>query len=166
MIIWELIRFGGTWAWKYKLECLAFLLSLGIVGLILVADSYDRARQDAVLELKTYKIEQAKQALIAETTWKAQAAVAEERFNEKTKELERASAALDANTVRMSAALDEAQRKYAAASESARIEYTNALNTVSSQCIARYRWMAQIADGHAADADRLRQAWPTTQKPP
>lgn len=40
------------------------------------------------------------------------------------------------------------------------IEYSNTNSDVLEACTAEYRFMAQKADEHAADAERLIKAWP------
>jgi len=40
-------------------------------------------------------------------------------------------------------------------------KYATTLNTVLDQCQAEYRAVAEKADGHAADAKTLTEAWPT-----
>lgn len=40
------------------------------------------------------------------------------------------------------------------------IEYTNTNNDILQDCIIKYRTVAEKADGHAADAERLIEGWP------
>jgi len=62
--------------------------------------------------------------------------------------------------------LGETKRKYANVSEVARAEYTDTLNIVFEQCVGEYRRMAQIADKHAIDAERLIKTLPIIKEPP
>jgi len=41
------------------------------------------------------------------------------------------------------------------------IEYTNTNNDILQDCITEYRTVAEKADGHAVDVERLMEAWPT-----
>ncbi|QQC86891.1 hypothetical protein I9054_011075 [Acinetobacter bereziniae] len=40
------------------------------------------------------------------------------------------------------------------------IEYTNTNSDILQNCITEYRTVAEKADGHAADAERLMGEWP------
>ena len=40
------------------------------------------------------------------------------------------------------------------------VDYTDAVADVLGECAARYRGVAEAADGHAADATALMRAWP------
>ena len=59
--------------------------------------------------------------------------------------------------------LSTAQQRLADATHSACTEYARTAGELLGQCSARYSDLAAAADGHAADAVMLQQAWP--QKP-
>ncbi|WP_296519936.1 hypothetical protein [Acinetobacter oleivorans] len=106
------------------------------------------------------KVEQEKTA----AAWRNQMQIAKEDYEKKIKALELPNVTL--TTERMPVVLSETKRKYANVSEVARAEYTDTLNIVFEQCVGEYRRMAQIADKHAIDAERLIKTLPIIKEPP
>lgn len=60
--------------------------------------------------------------------------------------------------------VSEANRKLATASAAATTEYAAALNLVFDSCRTAYAGMAEKATGHANDAAKLIEAWPSYVK--
>ena len=56
--------------------------------------------------------------------------------------------------------LDTARGRLSAADAATCADYATAASAVFSECVARYRGVAEAADGHAADATALMHAWP------
>ena len=56
--------------------------------------------------------------------------------------------------------LDTARGRLAEADAATCADYATAASDVFSECVARYRSVAEAADGHAADAAALMHAWP------
>ena len=56
--------------------------------------------------------------------------------------------------------LDTARSRLARADAATCADYATTSNSVFSECVARYRSVAEAADGHAADARALMEAWP------
>ena len=56
--------------------------------------------------------------------------------------------------------LDTARGRLAQADAATCADYAAAASAVFSECVARYRSVAEAADGHAADATALMHAWP------
>lgn len=123
---------------------------LGLVIVILVG----------LIHQKNGKVEQEKTA----AAWRNQMQIAKEDYEKKIKALELPNVTL--TTERMPVALSETKPKYANVSEVARAEYTDTLNIVFEQCVGEYRRMAQIADKHAIDAERLIKTLPIIKEPP
>ena len=59
----------------------------------------------------------------------------------------------------LSKQLKVANSRLSSASKETIIEYTNTNSDILEKCIVEYRTVAEKADGHAADAERLRDAW-------
>ena len=56
--------------------------------------------------------------------------------------------------------LDTARSRLAKADAATCADYATAAGAVFSECVTRYRGVAEAADGHAADARALMEAWP------
>lgn len=56
--------------------------------------------------------------------------------------------------------LDTARSRLARADAATCADYATAANAVFSECVTRYRSVAEAADGHSADAGALMHAWP------
>ncbi|MFW1665765.1 hypothetical protein [Acinetobacter ursingii] len=61
----------------------------------------------------------------------------------------------------MSKQLSEANKRMSSASKQTIINYTTTNSELLESCTAEYRLMAEKADGHAIDAERLSSAWPS-----
>ena len=60
----------------------------------------------------------------------------------------------------LSKQLSEANKRLSTAPRQTIIEYTITNSELLEACTAEYRGMAEKADGHAIDVERLREAWP------
>lgn len=98
--------------------------------------------------------------------WQTKMNTAEKEFNEKVAQLNADNTVLIDRANGLSEQLSKAQSKWVTASSESKTEYTNTLSNVFKQCVAEYKDLAVKADGHALDAIRLKQAWPTTDEPP
>ena len=56
--------------------------------------------------------------------------------------------------------LDTARSRIAQADAATCADYATTASAVFSECVTRYRIVAEAADGHAADATALMHAWP------
>ena len=56
--------------------------------------------------------------------------------------------------------LDTARGRLSKADAATCADYATAASDVFSECVTRYRSVAEAADGHAADAGALMKAWP------
>ena len=90
-----------------------------------------------------------------------------ERYQTAIAERENALAAARAAVGKSAAAaaslrgqLDTARGRLAQADAATCADYATTSNTVFAECVARYRSVAEKADGHAADAGALIGAWP------
>lgn len=56
--------------------------------------------------------------------------------------------------------ISELDAQVSQVSANAKVEYARTLGNVFEQCIGEYAKMARAADGHAKDAQMMRDAWP------
>ena len=90
-----------------------------------------------------------------------------ERYQQALAERETALAAARAAAGKSAAAaaslrgqLDTARGRLSEADAATCADYATAASYVFSECVTRYRSVAEAADGHAADATALMKAWP------
>ena len=81
------------------------------------------------------------------------------RIRETTLRRDVAAAGAQSDGLREQAA--EAARRLAAAPPAAVLEYATAVNQLFADCSRSYQELAGKADGHAADVETLRDAWPS-----
>ena len=106
--------------------------------------------------------EQAKaSAALKEKQWSEQQLKAEQNYNAKIKQIEFDSRLANASADSLSKQLKVASSRLSSATKETIIEYTTANSDVLQDCITEYRTMAEKADGHAADAERLIETWPS-----
>ncbi|WEE41019.1 hypothetical protein [Acinetobacter sp. TAC-1] len=106
--------------------------------------------------------EQAKAlAAIKEKRWFEQKLKAEQNYNAKIKKIEFDSRLANSSANSLSKQLKIASSRLSSASKETIIEYVDTSNDLFEKCITEYRTVAEKADGHAADAERLREEWPS-----
>ena len=130
----------------------------------------------ALLNHKTGKIEKYKQteiilqaenakakasAVLKEKQWSEQQLKAEQNYNAKIKQIESDADIAQSSADSLSKQLKIAGSRLSSASKETIVEYTIANSDILENCITEYRTVAEKADGHAADAERLREAWPS-----
>jgi hypothetical protein len=106
--------------------------------------------------------EQAKaSAAIKEKQWSEQQLKAEQNYNAKIKQIKSDADLAQSSADSLSKQLKVANGRLSSATKETIIEYTIANSDILENCITEYRTVAEKADGHAADAERLRDAWPS-----
>ncbi|MCU4483918.1 hypothetical protein [Acinetobacter ursingii] len=100
------------------------------------------------------------QAAQQEKVWAEQITKAEQNYNAKIKQIQSDASAAQSAANSLSKQLASAKQRLSAASRETIIEYTNTSSDILESCITEYRNVAQKADEHAADAERLSEAWP------
>ena len=106
--------------------------------------------------------EQAKaSAAIKEKQWSEQQLKAEQNYNAKIKQIKSDADIAQSSANSLSKQLKIAGSRLSSASKETIVEYTIANSDILENCITEYRTVAEKADGHAADAERLRDAWPS-----
>lgn len=106
--------------------------------------------------------EQAKaSAAIKEKQWSEQQLKAEQNYNAKIKQIKSDSRLASASVDSLSKQLKVANGRLSSASKETIVEYTNTSSDILENCITEYRTVAEKADGHAADAEKLIETWPS-----
>lgn len=105
--------------------------------------------------------EQAKaSASLKEKQWSEQQLKAEQNYNVKIKQIKSDADLANASADSLSKQLKIASSRLSSTSTKTIIEYVNTNSDILENCITEYRAVAEKADGHAADAERLSEAWP------
>ncbi|TNL51189.1 hypothetical protein [Acinetobacter bereziniae] len=106
--------------------------------------------------------EQAKaSAALIEKQWSEQQLKAEQNYNAKIKQIESDADLAQSNANSLSKQLKMASSRLYSATKETIIEHTNSNSDILENCITEYRTVAKAADGHAADAEKLIEAWPS-----
>ncbi|WP_308464043.1 hypothetical protein [Acinetobacter soli] len=100
------------------------------------------------------------QAAQNERRWAEQITQAEQNYNAKIKKIQSDADSARSSADSLSKQLSIAKQRVSTASRETIIEYSNTGSDALESCITEYRAVAQKADEHAADAERLIKAWP------
>ena len=93
-------------------------------------------------------------------TWSDKYIEVEQNAIKKIQDANAAARSADLAASGLSKQLSEANKRLSAASRQTIIEYTITNSELLEACTAEYRGMAEKADGHAIDVERLSEAWP------
>ena len=97
-------------------------------------------------------------------TWSAKIIEVEQNAIKKIQDANAAARSADLAASGLSKQLSEANKRFSAAPRQTIIEYTITNSELLEACTAEYRSMAEKADGHATDVERLSEVWPV-EKP-
>lgn len=97
---------------------------------------------------------------IQEKIWSEKIIKAEQNYNVKIKQIQSDAIAAQSAANSLSKKLNEANKRLSTASRETSNEYCATLGNVFERSIEEYTKMARYADEHAADAERLSNAWP------
>lgn len=100
------------------------------------------------------------QAAQNERRWAEQITQVEQNYNDKIKKIKSDADSARSSADSLSKQLTSAKQRVSTASRETIIEYSNTGSDVLESCITEYRAVAQKADEHAADAERLIMMWP------
>lgn len=100
------------------------------------------------------------QAAQNERRWAEQITQAEQGYNVKIQQIQSDADSARSSADSLSKQLSIAKQRVSTASRETIIEYSNTGSDLLESCITEYRFMAQKADEHAADAERLINTWP------
>ncbi|MGB8482771.1 MAG: hypothetical protein WCD61_04405 [Acinetobacter bohemicus] len=96
-------------------------------------------------------------------TWSDKYIEVEQNAIKKIQDANAAARSADLVASGLSKQLSEANKRLSAASHQTIIEYTITSNELLEVCTAEYRSMAEKADGHAIDVERLSEVWPEVE---
>lgn len=123
-------------------------------------------------ELKQYKADQTEanakaktDAITQEKTWAEQLLKVEQNASQKIQDAAAAASAAQLANYGLSEQIRRANERLSSASKETIVDYTVANGELLEACTTEYRAMAEKADGHAIDAERLSQAWDVVAKP-
>ena len=138
----------------------AFLLIICLALLNHKTGQIEKYKQtEIILQAENAKVKAS--AALKEKQWSEQQLKAEQNYNAKIKQIESDSRLAYASADSLSKQLKVANSRLSSASKETIVEYTIANSDILENCITEYRTVAEKADGHAADAERLREAWPS-----
>ena len=139
---------------------LAFLLLICLALLNYKTGQIEKYKQaEIVLQAENAKAKAS--AALKEKQWSEQQLKAEQNYNAKIKQIESDSRIANASADSLSKQLKIAGSRLSSSTKETIVEYTIANSDILENCITEYRTVAEKADGHAADAERLREAWPS-----
>ncbi len=139
---------------------LAFLLIVCLALLNLKAGQIDKFKQTEII-LQAENAKAKTSAVLKEKQWSEQQLKAEQNYNAKIKQIESDADIAQSSADSLSKQLKIAGSRLSSASKETIVEYTIANSDILENCITEYRTVAEKADGHAADAERLIEAWPS-----
>ena len=93
-------------------------------------------------------------------TWSNKYIEVEQNAIKKIQDANAAARSADLAATGLSKQLSEANKRLSAAPKETIIEYTITNSELLEACTAEYRSMAEKADGHAIDVERLSDSWP------
>jgi hypothetical protein len=106
--------------------------------------------------------EQAKaSAALKEKQWSEQQFKAEQNYNAKIKQIKSDADLAQSNADSLSKQLKIASSRLSSATKETIVEYVDTSSDLFEKCVIKYRAVAEKADGHAVDAERLDEAWPS-----
>ncbi|MFW1942907.1 hypothetical protein ACG93R_05300 [Acinetobacter guillouiae] len=148
-------------AWREILiGLLAFLLLICLALLNHKTGQIEKFKQtEIVLQAENAKAKA--DSAIKEKQWSEQQLKAEQNYNAKIKQIESDSRVANANADSLSKQLKIATSRLPSSTKETIIEYTTANSDILEKCITEYQEVAEKADEHAADAERLIEAWPS-----
>ena len=124
----------------------------------------EKVKTKAVADaIKPYQdaIDQAQEEKAANTqTWSDKYIEVEQNAIKKIQDANAAARSADLAASGLSKQLSEANKRLSSASHQTIIEYTVTNSELLEACTAEYRSMAEKADGHAIDVERLSEVWP------
>ena len=100
------------------------------------------------------------QAAQQEKVWAEQITQAEQNYNAKIKQIQSDADSARSSANSLSKQLASAKQRVSTAPRETIIEYADTNSDILEACTAEYRSMANKADEHAADAERLIMMWP------
>ena len=139
---------------------LAFLLLICLALLNHKTGQIEKYKQTEII-LQAENAKAKASAVLKEKQWSEQQLKAEQNYNAKIKQIESDADIAQSSADSLSKQLKIAGSRLSSASKETIVEYTIANSDILENCITEYRTVAEKADGHAADAERLIEYWPS-----
>ncbi|WEE38565.1 hypothetical protein [Acinetobacter sp. TAC-1] len=139
---------------------LAFLLLICLALLNHKTGQIDKFKQTEII-LQAENAKAKADSAIKEKLWSEQQLKAEQNYNAKIKQIESDADIAQSSADSLSKQLKIAGSRLSSSTKETIVEYTIANSDILENCITEYRTVAEKADEHAADAERLRDAWPS-----
>ena len=157
--------------WKFKYWIAIAVLSVLWLGQIAYTNHLSGKLQDAetacdgrvTKAIKPYQtaIKKAQeQKAITEKAWSDKYIEVEQNAIKKIQDANAAARSAELANIGLSKQLSEANKRLSTASHQTIVEYTITNSELLEACTAEYRSMAEKADGHAIDVERLSKVWP------
>ncbi|WP_151803998.1 hypothetical protein [Acinetobacter bereziniae] len=146
-------------AWREILIGLLAFLLVVCLGLLNHKTGQIEKYKQAEIILQAEIAKSKASATLKEKQWSEQQVKAEQNYNAKIKQIKSDADLAQSNADSLSKQLKIASSRLSSASTKTIIEYTNTNSDILENCIIEYRAVAKKADGHAADAERLDEAW-------
>ena len=157
------------WKFKYWVAIAVFFFlwvsqlaySKHLSSKLKVADAECDARVTKAIKPYQDAIDQAqKEKSAIMQTWSAKIIEVEQNAIKKIQDANAAARSADLAASGLSKQLSEANKRLSTASHQTIVEYTITNSELLEACTAEYRSMAEKADGHAIDVERLSEVWP------
>ncbi|WP_349929484.1 hypothetical protein ABJ384_05965 [Acinetobacter sp. A1-4-2] len=160
-----------TILWKFKYWIAIAVFFFLWVGQIAYTNHLSGKLKDAETEcdsrvakaIKPYQdsiVKAREQKAITEKAWSDKYIEVEQNAIKKIQDANAAARSADLAASGLSKQLSEANKRLPTAPKETIIEYTVTNNELLEACTAEYRSMAEKADGHAIDVERLSNVWP------
>ncbi|WP_151707365.1 hypothetical protein [Acinetobacter sp. TUM15064] len=115
---------------------------------------------EAIAPYETAITKAKEQKAITEKAWSDKYIEVEQNAIKKIQDANAAARSADLAASGLSKQLSEANKRLSTAPRESVIEYTITNSELLEACTAEYRSMAEKADGHAIDVERLSETWP------
>ncbi|MBF7682951.1 hypothetical protein I2F27_06370 [Acinetobacter sp. B5B] len=147
---------------KFWRECLIALLTCLVLLYVLLLNHKNLQIQQQKFYYASYVQKQTEANVQAqanarkiEQDYAKKTLEAEKNYSEKIKQISHDARIAESHVHSLSKQLTDANKRLSTATREASNEYTKKLSNVFDQCVTEYRKMAERADGHEADAERL-----------
>ncbi|AXY60173.1 hypothetical protein [Acinetobacter sp. WCHAc010052] len=157
--------------WKYKkwiataIFIFLYLIQIGytnhLAGKLNEAEANCDVRVvEAITPYETAITKAKEQKAITEKSWSDKYIEVEQNAIKKIQDANAAARSADLAASGLSKQLSEANKRLSGATKETIVEYTITSSELLEACTAEYRSMAEKADGHAIDVERLSETWP------
>ncbi len=134
--------------------------SVGSLSMSYAESACDARVAKAIKPYRDSIVKAKEQKAITEKAWSDKYIEVEQNAIKKIQDANAAARSADLAASGLSKQLSEANKRLSTAPKETIIEYTVTNNELLEACTAEYRSMAEKADGHAIDVERLSNIWP------